>query len=321
MDATINGLSTSQVVKRIEEVASSNIRAFELGCWLHAIDIQLPNATVNRSLRDLLDNEIGVKGRMTTKLKSFIRLYRIFQAYPPEVMNRLSDPIAHRLSQNILVGRVRPNSVITDGMCRMPREKALKLALSATSPEALAARLRADTGRVAAFRSEREIENWFKTSKEEFARQFGLKFVVSRAAAGRALGDIDHIFQRIDKGNLVLVLVELKDTVNFQDVGQVLGQRNEVIEHCEDMRSSRNRLAILYPKYRNDPGKYSKANSITIEFSDIEIWIVGQVFEDSSYLAAKGQDIHLLRIDVDRQIIGPCHAKDLRWEQWNDFVH
>jgi len=318
---SIEGMTTSQLVKSIEEKASSNISAFELGGWLDSLDRQLSNSRIHKSLTYLLDHEVRVKGRKTTMLKSFRRLYRVYRDFPPDVMSKLSDQIAHRLSQNILLSRrVRPGSVISDDMCRMPRQRALDIALSETSPESLQARLRGTTGQATAFKNEREIELWFKDYKEELARQFGIEFVVSKSAAGRALGDMDHIFQRKTVDSSTLILVELKDTVNFQDVGQALGQRNEVLEKSEATSKNNYRLARLYPKYTNDRGKYLESNSKTVAFSDIEVWIAGQVFEDSAYFAAKGQDILFFRITVDKQMMGPCHTKDVTWLQWNEFA-
>jgi hypothetical protein len=202
----------------------------------------------------------------------------------------------------------------------MPRKLALEIALSETSPESLQARLRGITRQDTAFKNERGIERWFKDHKEELARQFGIEFVVSRAAAGRALGDIDHIFQKKTVDSSTLILFELKDTVNYQDVGQALGQRNEALERSIATPTNNQRLIKLYSKYTSDPSKYLESNSTTVAFSDIEVWIVGQIFEDSAYFAAKGQDILFYRITVDKQVTGPCRTKDMTMLQWSEFA-
>jgi len=117
----------------------------------------------------------------------------------------------------------------------------------------------------------------------------------------------------------VLILLELKDSVNYQDIGQVLGQRNGLLEKSKTATNSKERMARLYPEHKKVPGKFTESKEIKIKFYDVEVWLVGQVFDDSAYYAAKGQNIFLFKITNDMQIKGPVYAGNLTRTQFEEF--
>jgi len=184
---------------------------------------------------------------------------------------------------------------VVDEVCRMPRREALDLALGEISAESLQTRLQ--TGGKVAFRNEREIDRWFLSNVNDFARDHYLTHIGSQLDVwpGRIIPSIDHVFLKPVEGRDVLVLVELKDSVNYGDIGQVLAQRNGLLEGSRVDGGGGVRIS-LYQRKMKKKAPYQR------DVYEVEIWLVGQTFEQAVYFAAVNQPIHCFRITEDKRI-------------------
>jgi len=295
------------MVERTRSIVTSQ-SAFQIGKHLHELEEQLSALDVNIS--DII-NRVGIKGKRRATLISFMRLYRIFRNFPEKEMNRLSDPLARELSK-VYGGYVLANNDLKEDGFYISPEQALERALSGkVSGEALQKMISNRMSSVNAFANEREIEKWFDETGDRFFEAQRVTLLFKSAAAGPALGDIDYICQKADDPG-VLVVLDLKDAVGYQDVGQSLGQRNELLEH------RKNGEAYLFREYKNKRVKFSTPLAVTCH--SVEAWLIGQTFHESAYYAAKGQELCLFRITSDEKIIGPCHAGSLTRPQWLEFT-
>jgi len=304
----------AEMVREAKQVCELSPRPFEFGKQLVELEMKY-----DRSVTEIL-REVAKKGRKRSKLTSFMKLYRVYWDFLSDEMNQLKDPVALRLADSILLPGdklTRHSPPITDARCKMPRRDALDSALNG-SAESLAILFRNNCMQVRAFGNETDIESWFDGVQGDFAGKHNLRPLAEQVAFGKALGAVDRVFYGDALG--VLVLVELKDSVNFQDVGQALGPRSELVEHSIGIGATEMKTARLYPASRKRPRNVGSGAKY-IRYSSVEVWLVGQVFDASAYYAAKGQTLSFFKITADKQIEGPVRAAHMTLDEWCAFAY
>jgi hypothetical protein len=303
------------MVREAKQACAPSIPPFEVGRRL--VELERKH---HRSARPILRKEVNIKGRRWGKLNSFMKLYHAYRHFPADEMNRLEDAVAVQLADSIVSGVkvIHGGRRIMDDECNMDRRAALNLALN-SSAENLRILIRNQCTNVPAFRDERGIESWFERARGDFARKHNLRPLAPQVAFGKALGAVDHVFYGDALG--VLVLVELKDSVHFQDVGQALGFRNELVENSQERTDSKMKTAVLYLASKNHPDRFSSSQAKHVDYCSVDVWLVGQVFDPSAYYAAKGQALSFFKITADKQIEGPVRAAHMTLDEWCAFAY
>lgn len=309
-----------QFVEELERFVESHRESgFEIGEFLSRLDNKLPKGIA----AERIYGKAQIANFCKARLKARKKFYWVYSklGYDPTKLKGIKPTHAAVLAEMYRPGDtyVRARTTIKDTEFIYPHRKAVELVLSKTvSREALDRITKDRLDCVPPFANENEIERFFRKKEEEFRQGRGLEKHWNRAAAGPAVGDIDHAWTKTDdQGAHYIVLIELKDVVIYEDVGEVLGQQNELKENIKDGE------AVLYPLYMNRPDKYSCENTVHVPCDFVETWLIGQVFADSVYYAAKGQDISLFRlvdpIDINN-MIGPLNAKNMTEEDWVRFA-
>ncbi len=306
-------IDDEELIKHTKEIVRSS-SPLQIGKYLYDLGEQLRNEHNDTKISALI-KLIGVRGSRRAILWDFIKIYGIYMDCPSDVLDRLSA-ISHSHA-NVLArvyhGKLSSRKLQEQNRFRMDRIQALDLALSRCSAKTLATTIEVG-GRSTeySFANEREIEVWFRDN-ETFRQTQGIESIRFQVAAGRALGDIDFIGRRtVDP--YTLVILELKDTADYDSIGQILAQRNELVERSEGG------IAYLYLKHKTKWDKYKESNRVPIPFQRVEVGIVAQSFAASAYYAAKDQDILLFRITGSKEITGPCYTKNMTKPQWLEFT-